>query len=61
MTDLGIVGRDENCGLMGLLVARLTRGGVVVGDEVFDQTNAYVAFLNVNLIFLLIFYWPHKF
>ena len=46
---------------MGLLVAWLTRGGVVVDGEVFDQTNAYVAFLNVNLIFLLIFYWPHKF
>ena len=51
MTDLGIVGWVENCGLMGLLVARLTRGGVVVDGEVFDQTNAYVEFLNVNLNF----------
>ena len=32
-----------------------------VSDRVFDHSNAYVAFLNVNLkFFLLIFYWPHE-
>ena len=108
---MGIAGRVENCGLMGLLVAQLTRGGVVVGSariwdfcriwilkdftfthkathtkfekidagliltlcflffnvfdeflknpffffwcEVFDHSNAYVAFLNVNLNFFI--------
>ena len=118
LTDLGIAGRVENCGLVGLLVAWLTRGGLVVSGariwdfcriwilkdftfthkathtkfeeidvgliltlcflffnvcddflknvlvyfwvfffffwrEIFDHSNAYVTFLNVNLIFFI--------
>ena len=37
LTDLGIVGWVENYGLMGLLVAQLTCGGVVVdGARIWD-------------------------